>query len=83
MKIWLSKYALTQGIIEVEAEYCGEKTNMIRVIDDGYKGCYQGEGINWHRTKEDALKRAEEMKIRKINFHRKQIEKLEGLDFNK
>lgn len=83
MKFWISKYAFTQGIIEVEAEYCGKETDMIKVLDDKYKGYYQGECINWHRTEDDALKRAEVLRIRKIEYLKKQLEKLEGLNFNK
>lgn len=82
MKFWLSKYALTKGIIEVDAEYCDEKTDMIKVLDDSYKGYYQGKGINWHTTKEDAIERAEILRTRKIEYHKKQIEKLEEMNFS-
>lgn len=79
MKVWISKYALTTGLYEVEVELSNtfpgmvyEKKNMV---------FYHGEGREWHRTKEGAVKRAEEMRIRKINSLKKQIKKIENMKF--
>ena len=49
------------------------------VIDDSYS--YFRIGTNAFTDKSEALKKAEEMKIRKIASLRKQIEKLEKLSF--
>jgi len=81
MKVYITKYALTQGIYETEAEECGaEFKGMIRTGKE-YSSYYHGEGKDWHRTREGAIKRAEEMRERKIQSLRKQIQKLENLKF--
>lgn len=37
MKVWITKYALTQGIIEDEAESCGENfPHMIKIKTSGF-----------------------------------------------
>lgn len=42
---------------------------------------YHGEGNDWHRTKESAIAKAEEMRKKKIASLKKQIEKLEKMEF--
>jgi hypothetical protein len=74
MKVWLTRTALTRGIIEADGEPGqGEMAGFL----------YAGNGLywgrDWHRTKEAALVRAEEMRDRKIESLRKQITKLEKL----
>lgn len=82
MKVWITKYALTKGIEEKEAVECPGFEGMIRV-----NGCsvfasnYHGEGDEWHRNHDLALKQAEEMRQKKIASLKKQIEKLEKLRF--
>lgn len=76
MKVWITKYALTQGIIETEAERSKNHEDM---IDTGKFGYYHGS--DWHTTEEDAIKKAEEMKIRKIISLEKQINKIKELKF--
>lgn len=80
MKVWITRYALTDGILESDAEICLDadmKGNMI-VCDRGY---FHGEGRDWHRTKEAALVRAEKMRQKKIASLKRQIEKLEKIKF--
>lgn len=81
MKVWVSKYALTKGVYEAEVRDCGTGT----VNDTSKWGgfCYYGEGQEWHRTREEALTRAEKMRVAKITALHKQISKLESLDFSK
>lgn len=80
MKVWITKYALTQGIFEKEAKEC-DRPGMIS-IDEGY-GCvyFHDEGKDWCRTRESAIKRAEEMRQKKIASLKKQIKKLEEMKF--
>lgn len=78
MKVYITKYALTQGIFEKEAEDRGDE--VIKTVDE-WPALFHGEGKEWHRTKESAVKRAEEMKIKKIQSLGKQIEKLKNLKF--
>lgn len=80
MKVWITKYALTDGIIEEEAEPCGK--DMIAVRNERALSSYfHGEGKNWHKTKESAIAKAEEMREKKIASLKKQIDKLEKIKF--
>lgn len=82
MKVWLSKYALTRGIKEVEAKRCSDVDNdMIEIIGVPYADYYHGEGKEWHLTKESAIKKAEEMRINKIESLKKRIKKIENIKF--
>lgn len=78
MKVYITKYALTKGIIETEdAEICYNiSENMIR---SKKYGCFHGN--DWHTTKEGAVLRAEVMKKNKIQSLESQVEKLKGLKF--
>jgi hypothetical protein len=77
IKIWNSKYALTKGLIEQEAK---ETTNdsMVQVGPLQY---LHDEGREWHRTKEQAVERAEVMRKKRIASLRKQLERLESMQF--
>jgi len=80
-KVYVTKYALTQGIFEGEAEIChGVSEGMIELLEN--KNFYfHGEGREWHRTKESAIKRAEEMRNRGIIKLEKKIQKLKEMKF--
>lgn len=86
MKVWITKYCLTYGIQEIEAEICKTNNNSIKRIkkDDDWFNCdeyYYGEGKEWHTTKESAVKRANEIKLKKIESLKKQLIKIESLKF--
>ena len=84
MKVWITKYALTDGILEKECVECGNGTDgMIREKENSYPVYYHGEGKDWHRTKESAIKKAEEMRQKKIENLKKQIKKLERMRFER
>ena len=79
MKVWITKYVLARGIFEIDVN---------RLSDDGETGygetwldVYRGEGREWHRTKEYAIKKAKEIRQRKIENLKKQIKKLEEMKF--
>jgi hypothetical protein len=83
MKVWITKYALTKGVFEAEVvgEY-GER--MIRVKDaSGLNGIsyYHGQDVEWCATLERARNRAAEMRDLKLQSLRKQIAKLEKMEF--
>lgn len=80
MKAWITKYALTQGILGIDAKECGSN-GMIEDTDrsHGPFNYYHGEGRDWHRTEEAALARAEQMRQDKLVSLRKQITKLERM----
>lgn len=81
-KIFITKYALTKGILEKEVE--------IRDYGYGYEIAYaKGEfssyslGKEAFRTREQAMERAEKMRLKKIASLKKQIEALEKMKFKK
>lgn len=77
-KVFITKYALTAGVKEIETDIIRDRfENEEYVIDDSYS--YFRIGTNAFTDKSEALKKAEEMRIRKIASLRKQIEKLEKL----
>lgn len=79
MKVWITKYALTKGIIEMECVQFGDIS--VREVGNPFPTYYHGEGDEWHRTKESAIKKAEEMRQKKIESLKKQIKKLEEMRF--
>lgn len=77
MKVWITKYALTQGIIEAD----GVRTSQgIYIKNSGLNTDYFY-GSDWYFDKESAIKKAEEMRQKKIASLKKQIEKLEEMRF--
>jgi hypothetical protein len=83
MKVWITKYALTQGITEIDAEVCESGGgSMIRKLPNTYFGeYYHGEGKDWHKTRESAIARAEKMRAKKLVSLRKQTKELEEMVF--
>lgn len=78
--VYITKHALTKGICEMEV--CDMSEDGASVFGKAWDEAYHGEGKEWHRTKEGAIKRAEEMRIKKIKLLEKQIEKLKALKFS-
>ena len=80
MKVWITKYALTDGIIEADAESCGNSSITSVSWDNGTRctNLYWGE---CYLSKESAIKKAEEMRQKKIESLKKQIKKLEEMRF--
>ena len=87
MKVWITKYALTQGVEEIDSNQVKE----FEMTDTGYL-CFRRNGKysyttelysqkEWHQTKEFAIKKAEEMRQKKIESLKKQIKKLEEMRF--
>lgn len=81
-KVFITKYALTSGIKEVETEIhksiFKDFPNYIR--NSAYRFHYIGKDA--FLNKSEALQKAENMRKKKIASLRKQIEKLEKLSFN-
>lgn len=78
MKVWITKYALTIGIYEVEADRRMDE-DMISVKENGEEKYYYG--YEWTRTKEEAVEIAYELRNYEILSLKKQIEKLEKMKF--
>jgi len=79
-KYWISKYALTQGIFEIESN-SDPSEKLISHRLNGMTVSYYEEGKEWHKTKEEAIARAKDLKIKKIANMKKQIAKLEKMEF--
>lgn len=79
MKIFSTKYALTQGIQELEAEECGN--GLVRVSAE-WSYYLHKEGKEWHKTIGSAVKIAEEMRLKKIASLKKNLSKYENMYFN-
>lgn len=79
MKVYITKYCLTQGIFEDEVEIWSDiSISMCKSIYNKYVYFHKP---YWHETKEEAIKYAEQMKNRKIKSLEKQIRKLKELKF--
>lgn len=79
-KIYVTKYALTAGIFSVEAKI----SDGIKMASYKQPGAYFTEtahGKDFHLTKEDALSRAEEMRIKKLQSLDKKTKKIYAMKF--
>lgn len=80
--VYITKYALTTGISHVLARVVKDTNGQMIEVKMGLHIVYfHGEGKDWHRTEEGAVKRAEELRVKKIASLKKQIKKLESLKF--
>lgn len=78
MKVWITKYALTKGIVEAEGEVLQDKS--LEVTSGEYKGAWFWRK-DFELTEEGAKVRAEEMCMKKIDNLKKRILKLEKKKF--
>lgn len=79
MKVYVTKYALTQGILEKEVKSVSPTfvaTTCTR-WDEFYHKPY------WYETLEEAYEHAEKLRKDKIKSLQKQIDKLNKIEFNK
>ena len=83
MKFFLSKYALTGGIKEAEGKAVKESTGdtVYAKLDEDYSLFTIGKYA--HETREAAVDAAEFLRARKLASLRRQIAKIEELDFSK
>jgi len=77
--VWISKYALTKGVFAITAEDCFDTSGkMVRDMNNNYLYYH---GKDWHKTRKAAVKRAKEMKAKKIASLKKSIERIRKLEF--
>ncbi|MDD5722669.1 MAG: hypothetical protein PHY29_02890 [Syntrophales bacterium] len=83
MKVWITKYALTDGIVECEVEAPSHDCPKMIVVKASSPGTYNQYFYkpDWHTTREEAVKRANVMKDKKLVSLRNQIEKIKELKF--
>ena len=75
-KAWITKYALTKGVLVLNVEQYGRFGNLVCDPLNRWHDSYHGEGRDWHRTRESAVKRVAEMRKAEIASLRKQIARL-------
>ena len=81
-KVWITKYALTQGIYPVEVELCDNADGkMVSEVGSEYHTVYYGEGRDWHKTEAGAIEYAKKMRDKKVASMKKAIKKLEAMTF--
>ena len=78
--VFKSKYALTKGILEKEVKIQDHGNGYIRAYEKGGFPSYSL-GKECFRTREQAMERAEKMRLKKIASLKKQIEVLEKMKF--
>lgn len=85
MRVWISKYALTRGIIEADATRCstGDMVKVEKGSGSDRVIYFHGEGRDWHLTLNGAVAKAEEQRKKKIVVLKKTLSKLERMDFTK
>jgi hypothetical protein len=77
-KIYITKYALTKGIVEAEAEIKESPYfQKCAYAKDYYIGGFFND--DFHFTKEEAVAHAEKQRLKKIESLKKQISKLENI----
>jgi hypothetical protein len=83
MKLFITKYALTEGIQEFEGEITDTSLSMVMVPAGNRRlsQFFHGEGREWHRTRESAVARALVMRQNKIVSLNKKIKKLIDMKF--
>lgn len=80
MKVFITKHALTLGVVEIEAEIIHlQNYTLCKGNYNGFKNCFlKGD---FHFTKEAAIKKAEEMRLKKIASLEKQLVKYKNKRF--
>lgn len=79
--VWVTKYALTRGIAECEVVDAPDWTHIVWVLWPNEPYATSTTTTERHPTREAALARAEEMRAAKIASLKRQIERLESLEF--
>jgi len=78
MTAYITKYALSQGILEMEVKETGGPA-MVEGKINGYTVYFHGS--NWHLDREEAVAQAEKMRLLKIKSLNKSLAKMEKLKF--
>lgn len=79
-KVYITKWALTAGIKIRETDSDTNGT-MIGVKEaSGYRSCFHGN--EWYATPEEAVARAEEMRLKRIACLEKSLKRIRSLTFD-
>lgn len=78
MKVYITKYALTQGIFEAKVKDHGDgmvEDIRVKILPTYYHG------DEWHCTLDEARKKAEAMRMARIALLEKSLKKLRSMTF--
>lgn len=81
MRVYITKYALTEGIIETDGDIYDKIPTMITVRLPKTSFDSNFHGNDWHNNVDVAKAHAEVIRTKKIASLRKQIAKLEAMSF--
>lgn len=81
MDVYITRYVLTAGISRAKAEASGVSVDTIIVRYKGRMGFDMYHRGDWCQSWEGALKRAEEMRRKKLASLEKSIEKVKAIEF--
>ena len=79
MKVFVTKYALTEGVYVDDVEPSGVCESM---VSSKTRELTHYHGKDWHTDRDSALRRAEVMRARKIHSLEDSIARLKGLRFD-
>lgn len=79
MRVWITKYALTQGVYPAEVDLSTVSDTMVRETKTAYPNLFHKP--YWHTTREEAVKQAEDQRVRKIASVRAQLTRLQKMTF--
>lgn len=82
MIAYITKYALTQGILELSGKVDDNYPNMFICTINSWT-IFHGEGLEWHRTLAGAVARANELRLKEIKKYQKKIDLLSRAEFTK
>ena len=73
--VYVTRYALTDGILKLRARVRGEMVTIIGSCNESYHG------KDWYFSPEKAICRAYDMRCKSIESTKKKIKRLEALDY--
>lgn len=79
MKVWITKYALSRGIIEADGALLSGGDAYVKFPGSNYEHYLRA--IDVHPSQELAARRAGQMRDAKITSLQRQIRKLRGMEF--
>ena len=79
MKVYVTKYALTKGIIEADVIISEVHPGMVVDSENSLTAYHKPD---WFDVREDAVERAETLRTKKIAALEKSIQKLKELEFH-
>ena len=80
MKVWVTKFALTKGILELEVDQSESYPNIV-TTREVWKRNFHGKGVDWHLSEEEAKIKAEDMRLSKVKSLQKSLAKFEKMRF--